>query len=147
MIMTEAKISTTQRSFGIAGLSQSELHEVQSFIEALRKFNSDVESTSELAGGVGRRPNHAECDGGETQYHECGGWDSPQPVHVLIRPAAKRPAAKLNKRPMGTYTRKQRAILKRRAERCEFLVVGNLFALVPNMRTKANAEPDTPDRQ
>ena len=147
MVMTEAKTSTAQRSFGIAGLTQSELHEVQSFIEALRKFTSDIESTSEQAGGVERAPDQSECDEGRTQYHAGGGWDSPPPVPVLIRPAAKKSAAKSNKRPTGRKSRKQRAILRRRAERGEFLVVGNLFVFGPNTRTKANTEPDTPDRQ
>ena len=146
MAMTETSISTAQTSFGIAGLTRSELQQIQSFIEALRRPNSDIESISEQAGGAERAPDQSECDGGRSQYYERGGWDRPQPVRVLIRPAAKR-SAKSNKRPIGTYTRKQKVILRRRAERGEFQVVGNLFVLVPNTRTKANAEPDTPDRQ
>jgi hypothetical protein len=146
MVMTETRISTAQPSFGIAGLTRSELHEVQSFIAALRKFNSEIESTPEQAGGVERLHDQSECDGGRTQYHACGVWDSPQPARVLLGPAAKQ-SAKSKNRPMGTYTRKQRAMLRSRAERGEFQVVGNLFVLVPNTRTKANTEPDTPDRQ
>lgn len=38
MIMTEAKGSTTQTTFGIVGLTRSELDEAQGFLNGLRKF-------------------------------------------------------------------------------------------------------------
>lgn len=46
MIMTEAKGSTIQTTFGIVGLTRSELDEVQCFIDGLRKFTSDNEPMS-----------------------------------------------------------------------------------------------------
>ena len=146
MVLTEARISTAQRSFGIAGLTRSELYEAQSFIEALRKFNSDIEAASER-GWAEQAPDQSERDEAEPNTASTIRGMAPQPGRVLVRPAAKKSAAKSNKRPMGTYTRKQRVVLRRRAERGEFLVVGNLFVLVPNTRTKADAAPDTPDRQ
>ena len=139
MILTETRISTAQTSFGIAGLTRSELNEVQSFIAALRKFNSDAESTSEQAGSVEGAPDRSESGEGRTQCHERETWAPPQPVRVLIRPAAKR-SAKWNKGRKGAYSRKQRVILRRRAERGEFQMIGNLFVLVPNTRTNTTAD-------
>lgn len=120
MVIEETSISTAQRSFGIAGLTRSELHEIRSFIETLRRPSSDSENISEKQG--------------QNKCHTYGGGDSPQPVCVVVRPVVKHSAGKSRKRPRVAYTRKQRAVLRRRAERGAFLVIGNLFVLAPKIR-------------
>jgi hypothetical protein len=146
MLLTEARISTTQ-TFGIAGLTRSELHEVQSFLEALRKFNSDIESASKHAGGVEGAPGRSQPDEIERNITSADDGVALQPGHPLAcRNKAKTPRSKSKTRPMETYARKERAItasLMRRAKRGEFLAIRNLFVLLPNTPTKVDAEPDT----
>lgn len=47
MAMAERRVLTAETSFGIMGLTRFELHEVQCFIDWLRRFSSDTERTSE----------------------------------------------------------------------------------------------------
>ena len=90
--MTESRISSAQSSSGIAGLSRYELHDVQSFIEALRKVNSGMEGTSEQVGGLERAPDQSKYGEGRIQHHAGGARVRPLPIRVLILRAAKRSA-------------------------------------------------------
>lgn len=150
MLITDTTISSTQKSFGIAGLTRSELHEVQLLIDALRKFNSEIERTSEQAGHVERATDRTEHDEAERSTATTDSGMAPQPGRSFVRVGVKQSVNKSNAYPMKTLTRKERAItgaLMQRAERGEFLAVRNLFVLVPNTPKKVDAEPDIPDRQ
>lgn len=154
MIITEARVSTAQTSFGIVGLTRSELDEVQCFIEGLRKVNSDSEPMSErgpLEPSRDRsRPN------GMLWKPIANDGMALQPDHALARRInVQQPPGESNSRPVGSCNMKSsvlRKSLRRRAKHGKLLVIGSLFVLPPNTSspytpTKVDAEPDTPNRQ
>jgi len=134
MIMTETSISTDQRSFGIAGLTRSELHEIQLVIEALRRPNSDIERISERAEGAERAPDQSECDEAERNTVSTDAGMTPQSCRAPVPAAGNQSGNQSNTYPMkALYSERTGncSILDAQRRTRRFLAIRNLYVLLP----------------